>query len=348
MELKKQQWKYHLLLATLIIAMGLYGDYVYNGVEGFMSNFTYPSFLIVLSVNISFFSIYAINYFLICPRSISKKKFHLFALAVIGLIFLFSGIRYFLEEVVIYNITGKHNYYNASRRFLYYTFDNSFYAVKAILFSTTLYLLFEYIDNQKRIHQLQLEHKKAELSFLKSQLEPHFLFNTLNSFYTDLVDTQPKTAKDIHRLSELLRYVTYEAQHDFMPLDKEIKFIEDYIYFYQKRFEDYLFLDYSIEGLVANQQIPSLMLIHFIENVFKHGVTNKKEHPAKINIHITEEDISITTENLVSSSEKYSNKGIGKENLERRLAAIFICDYKIEYSQNDTIFKAYLKLPFKK
>jgi LytS/YehU family sensor histidine kinase len=264
------------------------------------------------------------------------------------LFFGFAFIRFLLEEVILFQFTEVHNYYDAGRKFLYYTFDNAYYALKAILFSTALYLFFEYVENQDRINQLQLEHKKAELSFLKSKLEPHFLFNTLNSFYTDLVDTQPKTAKDIHRLSELLRYVTYEAQQDFMPLNKEINFIEDYIYFYRKRFENYLFLDYNIEGIVADQKIPSLVLIHFIENIFKHGVTNKKETPAKINIQITNNEISITTENKVSSSEKYSNKGIGKENLIRRLEAIYKDDYELNFNEDNQTFKAFLKISFKK
>lgn len=328
--------------------MDFFGDYVYKGVEGFWNNFKYPYVFNVLMFYISFYAIYIINYFIVCPKTLSKKRIGFYVLSIIILFFGFAIIRFLLEEVILFHFTGVHNYYEAARKFLYYTFDNTYYALKAILFSTALYLFFEYIENQDRINQLQLEHKKAELSFLKSQLEPHFLFNTLNSFYTDLVDTQPKTAKDIHRLSELLRYVTYEAQQDFMPLHKEIKFIEDYIYFYRKRFENYLFLEYTIEGIVADQKIPSLVLIHFVENIFKHGTTNKKETPAKIAIQITNHEISITTENKVSFSEKYTNKGIGVENLVRRLNAIYKDDYELNFNEDNKIFKSFLKIPFNK
>ena len=262
------------------------------------------------------------------------------------LLLVHSGLRYIVDEVLLFNLTGIHNYFESSRRFGYYVIDNSYYATKAILFSTSLYLLLEFIADKNKIHSLQLERKKAKLSLLKTQLEPHFLFNTLNTFYTELIDTQPETAKDIHRLSELLRYVTYEAQQDFMPLQKELKFIEDYIYFYRKRFENHLFLDYNIQGIVGDQQMPSLMLIHFIENIFKHGITNKKETPAKIDIQITNKNITIITENMVSNSEKYSNNGIGKENLMKRLSAIYKDNYNLNFSEKNQMFKAYLKIPF--
>ena len=206
MNLKKQQWKFHLLLVVIIIAMDFYGDYVYKGLEGFTANFTYPRILGVFTLYFAFFFVYTINYLLICRYTISRKKFYAFAFAALGLVFIFAGIRYFLEEIVVYNITGEHNYFDSSRNFMYYVFDNSYYAVKAILYSTSLYLLFEYIENKNRVYELEIEQKKAELNFLKSQLEPHFLFNTLNSFYTDLIDTQPKTAKDIYRLSESVSY----------------------------------------------------------------------------------------------------------------------------------------------
>lgn len=348
MNLKQQQWKIHLLIALIIISMDFYGDYVYNGLDGFLKNFKYPSNLRILALYIPFFSIYSLNYLLVCKQTLSKKKLFLFAVAVLGMTFVFAGLRYVFDEVIIYKITGLHNYFDDSRNFIYYTFDNSYFAIKAIMFSTSLYLLFEYIENKNKLHLLEIEQKKAELSFLKSQLEPHFLFNTLNSFYTDLVDTQPKTAKDIYRLSELLRYVTYEAQHDFMPLQKEIQFIEDYLYFYKKRYEDALFLEFNLEGIIADQQIPSLVLIHFVENMFKHGVTYKKETPAKLSIQITQDHLILTTQNELSKAEKYTNTGIGKENLDKRLKAIYNTGYEFTYQQVGTTYHAYLKLSFKK
>lgn len=347
MKIRKQQWKYHIVLLAVIVIMDMFGSYVLNVSDDFFRKFQYPYFLYQISFYIVFFSVYFINYNFVCPRTISKKKIPQFIAVVVILFLIYSGMRYLLEEVILFNITGIHNYFESSRKFGYYVMDNSYYATKAILFSTSLYLLLEFIESNTKMHSLQLEHKKAELSLLKTQLEPHFLFNTLNTFYTELVDTRPETAKDIHRLSQLLRYVTYETHQDFMPLSRELQFVADYIYFQKKRFEDNLFLDYEVEGIIGEQLIPTLVLIHFVENIFKHGILNDKNNPAKLAIRITNQEISVITRNKISSSEKYSKKGIGEVNLKRRLNAIYGTTFKLDFSQNEAIFEGRLIIPLR-
>ncbi len=327
--------------------MFLFGEYVSTEGEGFKDKFQYPSFLYLITFFISFYTVYFLNYFLVCPRTVKKKQIPQFIVAAILLFLIYSGVRYLLEELLLFNITDRHNYDDGSRKFIFYVVDNSYYAVQAILYSTSLYLLFEYLENNKKMHTLQLEHKKAELNLLKSQLEPHFLFNTLNTFYTELVNVQPKTAKDIHRLSQLLRYVTYEAHQDFMPLNRELQFVSDYIFFQKKRFEDNLSLNYEVEGIIGNQPIPSLVLIHFIENIFKHGVLNDKASPAVIKIQITTERFTLTTRNKISHSENYSKKGIGEVSLRRRLSAIYGSSFQLKLVQNENIFNTYLSIPLR-
>ena len=346
MEINKK-WIFHLAIVATVVGMDLFSDYIYGGSERFLSNFILPLNFGAIIIYIATFTTYSLNFFVLCPLTLGKKHYFKFALGILFLIIIFAGIRYLGEEVILYHFTGEHNYFEESRKFFFYTFDNSYFAIKGILYSTLLYIFFAFASNQNRIHKLELDYKKAELSFLKSQLEPHFLFNTLNTFYTDLVDTQPETAKDIHRLSELLRYVTYEAEHELMSLSKEIKFIEDYIYLHRKRFEDTMFLEYSVEGHVGDQIVPSLVFIHFVENIFKHGVINQKENPAKISISISETEIIIETKNKISTSEKYNNSGIGMENLKRRLSAIYQDNYELHYEQIDDRFTTFLKLPIK-
>jgi LytS/YehU family sensor histidine kinase len=203
-----------------------------------------------------------------------------------------------------------------------------------------------YLRNQQKIHELKLEQQKAELDVLKMQLEPHFIFNTLNVFYTELVETQPDTAKGIHKLSELLRHITYDAHKDFIPLQKELKFIEDYIYLYQKRFENNLYLDFHVEGDAQQQQIASLVLIHFVENIFKHGDINNPNHPVEITIKISEEKLVLQTNNKVSNVRNYSTNGIGRENLKKRLDLIYPNQYTYEYKETDNQYSSHLTIPF--
>jgi len=341
----KHQWKYHLLLGFIIVFMNFFSDYVYGGEAKFLENF--KPFLLILAFTFftSFFTVYAINYLLICPNTLGKKKIFLFFLFAVGMLFFFPAIRFSLEEVILYQLSGYHNYADTKRTFGYYIFDNSYYAVKALLFSTFMYQLFSYLEDKEKFHELKIEHKRAEMDLLKNQLEPHFMFNTLNAFYTELIEVKPKIAKSIYKLSELLRYVTYEAHQDFMPLERELRFIEDYIYFYEMRYEDSLSLDFKIEGIVKYKKIPSLLLIHFVENTFKHGVLNNKLHPAKIHIHIKEDSLRIETKNKVSNGQHYSMKGIGRKNLQKRLSLMFGDQYQFKFNSDDVQFESLLEIP---
>lgn len=341
----QQQWKYHLVLAIIYIVMDYYGDYVIGGAERFLKNFQLHNVLLTLSSFISLTVIYIINYRWLCPETLAKKRMLLFLEGIIILIFLFAGLRYIFDEVIVYHITGFHNYPDRTRVFGFYVFDNAYYSLKAILFSTSLYLLFLYSENKDKVFQLQLENRKAELRISRSQLGPHFLFNTLNSFYVELLEKQPETAKDIHKLSELLRFVTYESQQDYMPLSKDIKLIKDYIYFFQKRFENNLFVDFSIEGIVTDQQIPTMVLINFIENVFKHGVVNDISAPAKIKLSISVTHIELITKNKITPSERYDERGIGSKGVKKRLEILFENNYTLNYKTEKEYFNAYLKMP---
>src|SRR5690606_34151914 len=157
--------------------------------------------------------IFYLNYSWICHKTIPKRKWKLFTLGLITLLLLFPAIRYGIEEVIIYNFTGQHNYSDGSRVLIYYLYDNSYFAIRIILLSTVFYLLKYLWNTNKKMSLLSLEKKQAELQVLKNQLSPHFLFNTLNSFYSQLFDTQPYIANDILKLSEMLRYVTYDNEH---------------------------------------------------------------------------------------------------------------------------------------
>jgi len=339
------KWKYHALLIAGVLLMYVFSKYIYGGKDGFFKLFQMPYFMFTLTMYIAFFATYFVHFYLVCPKTLKGKKIYTFIIGVLLMFVFFAALRYFLEEIVLFNLIGTHNYGDEARRIGYYFFDNTYHALKAVLFSTLLYLFFQFNENKNKLHQLEIDQKKAEVSYLKSQISPHFLFNTLNAFYVELIDDKPETAKDIHKLSQLLRFVTYEAQADFLPLENEIQFLNDYIYFYYKRYENELFVDFKVEGNPVGKQIPSLILIHFIENVFKHGTINDKNNPATIYLKITDNHLVLETNNKFVTSEKYTNKGIGKNNIQRRLTAIYKTDFKLNYQTKKEYFSTYLKIP---
>lgn len=317
--------------------MSYFEDAAIGGKETFLQSFT-PY---ITALKSTFFfasaSIYLIHFKIVCPKFLKKGKIVSLVISIMLLILLFSATRYFLEEVLLFKISGIHNYFEGSRKFYFYIFDNSYFAFSAILYSTLIYLLIKFIDKK--------EHERAELDLLKSQISPHFLFNTLNAFYVDLIDDKPETARDIHKLSELLRYVTYESKKDYVFLDKEVQFLKDYIGIYNRRYENELAVNFKISGEINQTKIPSLILIHFIENLFKHGVVNDKENPAEINLKVTVNSIEISTKNKIIESVAHISSGIGTENIKRRLTTMYGNNYQLTHLNDGTFFNAYLKFP---
>lgn len=345
MEIKKK-WRFHMILLIVIVAMNLFNVYVYSGISGLNKILSYPFSVRLLLLYISFYCVYFLNYYYVCPKTLNQKKFLKFILGIFTLYIVFAVVRFVLEEVILgYILDSQFFSDKRSKNFGYYATAGFSYALKAIIYSTLLFLMFQYIDNKNKISQLLLEHKKAELSFLKSQISPHFLFNILNTFYEELIESKPHTAKDIHKLSKLLRYVTYNSSQEFMPLKSEVQFIEDYIYFFKKRFENELHVNFMVKGKITNQKVPSLVFIHFIENLFKHGAVNDKTNPAEIDINIDKNFITLETRNKILSSEKYMESGVGSENVKRRLSTLFGSKFELNYSHNCSCFKTFVKIP---
>lgn len=297
---------------------------------------------------LSIFIVYLLNFYLFCDWFLNKKKILLYFLSVSVSLFIFAGVRYFLQEVVVFEITGIHNYGEETRKIGYYIRDNFFFGLPAIILSALSYLFWQFQNAHKENQELLLENKKAQLQMLKSQVSPHFLFNTLNSFYSQLILKDDKMASDILVLSDLLRYVITETEKDEVLLSKEIQFLQNYIHLQQKRFEDQLYLDFEIEGSYASEKILSSALIHFIENVFKHAKLNNPDEKALISIKITGDFLELSTFNYNVGGENYSSTGIGFENLTKRLEYAYKDQFILEKTTENNTFKTYLKIPLKK
>ncbi len=338
---------YHILLfLALSITFYLWDIAVNNKELKFVFSTLY--FMFNASLVLSIFVIYLLNFYTFCNWFLSKKRIILYLLSIPVSLLIFSGVRYFLQEIVIFEITGIHNYAEKSREVEYYIRDNFFFGLPAITLSVMSYLFWQFQESYKQNQQLFLENKKAELQMLKSQVSPHFLFNTLNSFYSELILKDDKMAADILVLSDLLRYVITETDKDEVLLSKDIQFLQNYIHLQKKRFEDQLSLDFVIEGNYSTEKILSSALIHFVENVFKHGKLNNTEEKALISIKIKDNFLELSTFNYNVEGEKYSSTGIGFENLTKRLEYAYKDQFILEKTAENNIFKTYLKIPLKK
>ncbi|MDU1891503.1 MAG: histidine kinase [Dysgonomonas sp.] len=191
---------------------------------------------------------------------------------------------------------------------------------------------------------------EADLKNLRNQLNPHFLFNTLNNIYSLIAIDTEKAQDSVHRLSALLRYVLYENDLKFVPLGKELEFTQNYIDLMRLRLGPDVKLNVEISNTNSQNQIASLMFMTLIENAFKHGITNGQK--SFINIKIEVEDgkgVTCLVENSMDEQRnniESKNKGIGLGNLERRLKLLYPDKYQLVIDKNNNIFSVLLKVDF--
>lgn len=335
----------------IILFLGLFITfYLWNiGINKMEMSFIFNriDFLFSVSGFLAIFTIYILNFYTFCNWLLSKKRILLYLLSIPVSLFIFAGVRYLFQEIVVFEITGIHNYVKESREIEFYVRDNFFFGLPSVIISTLAYLFWQFQEAEKQNHQLILENKKAEFQVLKAQVSPHFLFNTLNSFYSDWVEKDAEAASNLLILSDLLRYVISETEKEWVLLSREIQFLQNYIHLQGKRFENQLFLSFSIEGNHSNELILPSVLIHFIENVFKHGKLNDGEKEASILIKVKDGFLEISTFNYVMQGENYSSTGIGFENLTKRLEFAYNEKYVLEKNQENDTFRTYLRIPLK-
>lgn len=194
-----------------------------------------------------------------------------------------------------------------------------------------------------RLRNVEKEKMQSELSFLKAQINPHFLFNTLNSIYALAIKKDDKTADAVVQLSELMRYIISNANDDVIALDKELNYIDNFIQLQKTRLGNTVKIKYVSEGNVYGKCITPLILISFIENAFKHGVNPNQD--SEIDIKISIEDHFLTlfvSNNKVESI--HSQSGIGLQNTIERLAYLYPKNHELSIDDSPEKYTVILKI----
>jgi len=211
------------------------------------------------------------------------------------------------------------------------------------LLVVTLALLLK-INN--RLVKLRNEKLLAEVSYLKAQINPHFLFNTLNSLYALTLQKSNDAPQAVLKLSGIMRYVTSESSKSYVSLDKEINYIKDYIDLQKLRLDETTVLHFSVTGNAINKKIAPLLLIPFIENAFKYGVSPEEENEITVVITIEETLLTLWVENTIvttkNSFEKNTQKGM--ENTKKRLNFMYEDKHELHILNNGKKYSTTLKL----
>lgn len=204
-------------------------------------------------------------------------------------------------------------------------------------------------DQRKKL--LISEKKQAELNFYKAQIHPHFLFNTLNGIYNEVLKKSDDAAEMLLKVSDILRFMLYECQNRFMPLSKEIELIDNYISLEQMRYGKRLKIKFDIKGKEnTSKNISPLTLFAFVENSFKHGVSAQKaDSYVFITLNAEDKFLIFKIRNSKFEFQKDETgyaKGIGLDNIRSQLNLIYENDYVLQQEDNANEFTTYLKIPY--
>jgi len=271
-------------------------------------------------------------YYLIIPNVLAKK--HLALSIVLALVF---WIGFGIVWSLVYKLAGRT-----------ISFDGSIKVYKASMGHTLLSTLYavglglsvDWINKYQRQQELEKQKSLTELALLRSQINPHFLFNTLNNIHSFSSRDPEKTSYAIIKLSEIMRYMLYEANGETVMLDHEIDYIKNYITLQKLRFKDTDFVHFSIEGETTGKQIPPMIFLPFIENAFKYGKCSVAD-AIGIFIRVTENQIFFRCVNQIkqlNDTEKNRPGGLGIQNIKRRLELLFPQSHTLNIATKNNVY----------
>lgn len=307
--------------------------------------------------------IFYINYSILVPKLLLNNKVGLYSIVALS---LSAFIIYIIEPIIPHNNElGRHlhpHLTTESNHFQHNLFSEHHKKVRhnpprlpiflltALFFalSTSIKLALEWYKKEKERVIIESQKVNSELSFLKAQLNPHFLFNTLNGIYSLANKKSDDTTEAIITLSELMRYMIYEANEPLVPLEKEINHIKNYISLQLLRIKDSSNVKINIHGDL-NYKIEPLLLISFIENSFKYGTDFKGNTEITIKINIINNELHFYTYNISSVQNfRKENSGVGIENIKNRLALLYPKNHILKIHKKEKSYEIDLVIKLKK
>ena len=219
------------------------------------------------------------------------------------------------------------------------------YSVGSIFFFGTIRHVYNYVKLRQAAQQLRIEKQAAELNYLRSQTNPHFLFNTLNNIYSLARDKSDLAPESILRLSKILRFMLYETGGEFIAIEQELKIINDYIALEKLRYDESLNINFNDDIEDMKQALPPLLLIPLVENAFKHGVSETRNRPfIDIHLSVSKRQLAFLVKNSTEvTAQDRVKENIGLANLRRQLELLYT-EYDLSVQQRDSVFTANLKI----
>jgi two-component system LytT family sensor kinase len=270
---------------------------------------------------------------ILIPYVFKRKGALIFCLSLVVIVFQFLGIQYLIQ-----NYFMSFDQFEEGEKNL----KGIFPLVMIAGIASTYGLLLEFIQMEAEKEEKNSEQMKSELSFLRSQISPHFIFNVLNSIVYLIRTKSAKEAETVTiKLSSLMRYMLYDSDQSMVPLSRELEYLTNYIDLQKTRFEDDVKIQFADNETIGGLTIEPMLLIPFVENAFKHGIGNVIDPTIQIDFKIKNKTLEFKVQNKIGNlltNNKDTNSGIGLKNVRRRLEMLYPEKHTLEINISKEFF----------
>lgn len=296
----------------------------------------------IFPVSLTQIPLFFINTEFLIPRLLRKRGVGSYLISLIALMVVFFFMQHLLREWILHGVFR----IDLSSRGVFWTL---IFVLLVSAAGTAYGLITSLVDQEKARQEEKQERLQSELSFLRSQISPHFIFNILNSIVY-LIRSQSQQAEAVTlKLSDLMRYILYQSNHEQIPLEKELNYLKNYVELQRIRFDEDVDIRLHIDGEPGAQIIEPMLMIPFVENAFKHGVGMIVDPVIDIRVQITENTLDFSVKNKVGKElpeDKDASSGIGLRNVERRLELLYPKMHELSVQKTEDWFEMHLHLQF--
>jgi two-component system, LytTR family, sensor kinase len=307
--------------------------------------------------NLFLIGFYYLHSLVLIPRLLATRKVTFYVSIIILLMAFFAVLPVvyfhfvkfpsprFIQNMRPMPTPGEHRPFSFRRIFLFPFTGSLVMFLLILVISGGIKIINEWFRTERRNQEIEREKATTELTLLKSQVNPHFLFNTLNNIYSLAVTNNPETAGSVMKLSSIMRYVLDEAKSNYVPLSKEILFIENYIALQSVRLTDKSTIKFINEPVSSDKQIAPLLLIAFVENAFKYGVSTHIPSEIDIELHEKGNQLNFRVKNQIMNVQgNMTNTGIGLTNTKRRLELLYPGKHSLQIKNEGGTFEVILMI----
>ncbi|MFI5134502.1 MAG: sensor histidine kinase [Chitinophagales bacterium] len=287
--------------------------------------------------------------YVLVPKLLNRKKYVSYGICAVALVFAYSFTNYKLLTVIPAVVENSRvAEYIADLNWRYDVFEGFF----TLVITYALKYAGQTLSTQNKLLQLQKDNLILELEALKSQINPHFLFNTLNNIYSLAMRKSEKAPEMILKLSDMMRYVLYECNSGMVPIEREIQFVKNYIDLERIRHGEHVAINFALNGIPGENKIEPLLLIPIVENSFKHGINSQMEKGyVDIQLKLNDNKLSLFAVNSVQNGKPVFDSlkgkkkhGIGLENVRKRLELLYPKNHKLVIYPSSNSWKVNLEL----